>query len=155
MTYCYLALGSNLKTPARQLRQALLSLRTLPRTMLLKCSPIYFSKPDKDRLQPSYCNAVIKIDTTLAPNELLRYCRLIEQQHQRTRKNIGDARTLDIDVLLYGNKTIISKSLIIPHPRFLERDFVLVPLLKIAPDVTLPNGKKVAEQKRVCKRYII
>lgn len=140
MTRCYLSLGSNLRSPERQLRQALEKIRKLPKTRITKVSPLYFSDAVGRRAQPAYCNSVVEIETSHAPEALLDHCLAIEKKQQRVRKVRWGARTLDIDILLYGQQTIQQQHrLTIPHPRMLERDFVLKPLFKIAPNIQLPK----------------
>jgi len=145
MTTCYLALGSNLKSPRRQIHHALRNIRSIPETCLKKISPIYQSFPQgvTKRSQPVYFNAVVMIETSLPPMQLLHHCQKIENKQKRLRLKLWGARTMDIDVLLYGKRTLNLKHLTVPHPRMHERDFVLVPLLDIWPDATLPNGKSV------------
>lgn len=128
MITCYLGLGSNLRSPERQLRQAIHHLRKMPRTVLIQVSPLYFNDAVGRRAHPSYCNAVVKIKTTTPPLALLKRCLALEEQQQRTRKIRWGARTLDVDILLYGQKKLHHPKLIIPHPRMLERDFVLKPM---------------------------
>ena len=131
MITCYLGLGSNLRTPERQLRQAFELIRKLPRTAVINISDLYFNPAVGRRSQPRYCNCAIKLATSLPPLTLLRHCLTIEKKQQRTRKVHWGARTLDIDILLYGNQTIHHKDLTIPHPRMREREFVLMPLSSI------------------------
>lgn len=135
MTRCYLGLGSNLRHPQRQLRCALKQLRTLDKSVIIAQSRLYATKPWGVRWQPTYVNMVVAIETQLPPHTLLRHCQAIETKQQRLRKIRWGARTLDIDVLLYGTKTIQTPTLTIPHPRMFLRDFVLIPLLDIAPDI--------------------
>lgn len=155
MTQCYLGLGSNLRVPKRQLRQAIASLRTLPRSTLARQSSIYLSKPLGVRAQPSYCNMVVTIKTSLPIKNLLHYCQSIENKQQRTRKAHWGARTLDIDILLYGNKSINLHDITIPHPQMLKRDFVLIPLNEVAPFARLPNGKLINTYLTSCKKHVI
>ena len=131
MVDCYLGLGSNLREPRRQLSRAFASLRTLPRSAILRQSRVYHSLPMGVRAQPNYYNQVIAIQTTLPAHALLRHCQAIEQKQHRIRKRRWGARTLDIDILLYGNQVIHTHDLIVPHPEMLKRDFVLIPLLEI------------------------
>lgn len=141
MTIAYLSLGSNLRTPERQMRQALHRIRTLSNLTLLQISPLYFNPAVGRRSQPPFCNCVIKIKTTLSPKALLRLCLSVEKLQQRTRKVRWGARTLDIDILLYGNRTIHQPDLMIPHPRMLDREFVLMPLLSLEPDIQITYTK--------------
>ncbi len=155
MTRCYLGLGSNLSTPTRQLNQAVNALRKLPQTMITGQSRIYLSQPLGIRAQPTYCNMVIALQTKLPPFRLLYYCQAIEKQQQRIRKKHWGARTLDIDVLLYGNQSIHTHHLTIPHPHMLNRDFVLIPLVELEPELHLPNGQRVNEYLTTCKTHVI
>ncbi len=151
----YLGLGSNLGVPKRQLKKAVNALRHLPRTSLLRYSNLYSSYPVGPRDQPIYYNMVVVINTTLRPQTLLSYCQAIENQHQRVRKKRWGSRTIDIDLLLYGNTIIHSHRLSIPHPQLLKRDFVLMPLLEIAPLICLPNGDPIKPYLSQCKKNII
>ena len=128
---CFLGLGSNLATPKRQLILAVQHLRHIPRTVILKQSSLYISEAWGVRYQPNYYNLVIKLYTKLTPMQLLHYCQLIEQKQHRVRKQRFAARTLDIDILLYGNLTINTPTLILPHPRMWQREFVMQPLAEI------------------------
>ena len=156
MTLCYLGLGSNLNAPKRQLKRALRNLHLLPRTSVVKVSKTYVSRPLGVRSQPVYYNIVVAIQTNLSPHRLLKLTQTIEQKQQRIHKIHWGARTVDIDLLLYGDRTIQSPLLTIPHPQMLKRDFVLVPLLEIAPHVVLPNHDSVASclNNQQCETYI-
>lgn len=154
MTSCYLGLGSNLHSPKRQLHRAMQSLRKLPRTSYIKQSKIYMSRPLGVRAQPHYLNMVVQLNTSLSPHCLLNYCHKIEQKQLRTHKAHWGARTIDIDILLFGSKTMHTRQLHIPHLQMLKRDFVLVPLLEIAPQVQLPNGQRVSHYLTSCEHYI-
>lgn len=155
MILCYLGLGSNLRSPKRQLHKAIRSLHKLPRSVIRTQSSIYISAPHGVRAQPSYANMVIKIYTSLSPTTLLRFCQRIENAQQRIRKKRWGARTLDIDLLLYGNRTIKQNNLVIPHPEMLHRDFVMLPLLEIDPDTQLPNGKRIDSYLKIVKNNCI
>jgi 2-amino-4-hydroxy-6-hydroxymethyldihydropteridine diphosphokinase len=145
MTLCYLALGSNLGTPARQLRCAIQKIRKLPGTHLLKIASFYTSTAWGKKIQPTFCNTVVAIQTNLPPKALLAHCLRIEKSQGRKRSVKWGARTLDIDILLYGQKEIHYPNLSIPHPRLLERDFVLIPLLEIAHKASMPDGRSIAK----------
>lgn len=132
MTIAYLALGSNLGSPVKQIRLAIKALRHLPATQVLKVASFYYSPAWGRKAQPSFCNTVVQINTCLAPLKLLTQCQAIEKRQGRYRRYRYGARTLDIDILLYGHLTINSPRLTIPHPRMLERDFVRIPLLEIS-----------------------
>lgn len=155
MPRCYLGLGSNLCVPKRQLRQGIEQLRKIPCSTIVQISSIYSSRPVGVRAQPNYSNMVIAIQTSLPAHRLLHHCQLIEKKQQRIRKKHWGARTLDIDLLLYGNKTINTRDLIVPHPHMLTRDFVLVPLLELTPSVTLPNGQPIKNYLKQCKTHVM
>lgn len=155
MTICYLSLGSNLSPSERRLRQTINLLRYLPRSCLIQCSSLYLSEAWGLRAQPHYVNLVASIKTSLPPKLLLAHCQRIEKQQHRVRKKKWGARTVDIDILLFGQRQICTPQLIIPHPRMLERDFVLAPLLEIAPHLTLPNGQKIAQFLPYCASHLI
>lgn len=155
MTLCTLGLGSNLRTPRRKLRQALILLRTLPRSRIVRVSSLYLTKPYGVSSQPPYFNRVVAVRTTLPPERLLHHCQEIEQKLGRLRKKHWGARTIDIDILLYGNRTIHTKTLTVPHRELCLRDFVLLPLLEICPNASLPNGETLSSHLLTCKRYVI
>jgi len=135
--HCYLGIGSNLENPHEQIARALQTIVTHPTITLLKKSPWYGSKAIGPGKQPDYLNGVIEIETTLSPQELLLALQEIEPAQGRTRDVRWGARTLDIDILLYGDQQIRTTNLEIPHPRILERNFVLVPLADLNPDLLL------------------
>lgn len=155
MPRCYLGLGSNLRVPKRQLRQGIAQLRNIPRSTIINISSIYSSRPLGVRAQPNYCNMVIAIQTSLSATCLLRHCQAIENKQQRIRKIHWGARTLDIDLLLYGNQTIQTPDLTVPHSQMLTRDFVLIPLLEIMPSHTLPNGQLIEDYLKHCETHLI
>ena len=140
MTLCYIGLGSNLDDPAGQLRQALDALGKLPATRLLKCSSFYRSRPLGGKDQPDYINAVAKLDTSLAALTLLDHLQRIESGQGRLRtEERWASRTLDLDLLLYGDAQIRERNLRVPHPEIAGRNFVLCPLLEIDPDIEIPG----------------
>jgi 2-amino-4-hydroxy-6-hydroxymethyldihydropteridine diphosphokinase len=132
MNLCYLALGSNLKSPERQIRLALKALRHLPSTHLLAVANLYRSKAWGRKGQANFYNTVVLLITRLPPKKLLLKCQEIERKQGRVRHVRWGSRTLDIDVLIYGKRTIKSPLLTIPHPRMYSRDFVMVPLKEIS-----------------------
>ncbi|MDR3502535.1 MAG: 2-amino-4-hydroxy-6-hydroxymethyldihydropteridine diphosphokinase [Legionella sp.] len=131
MNICYLGLGSNQKSPERQLRRAVRAISALRSTSLTKVSRFHWTKAWGLQGQQDFCNAVVEIRTTLAPVQLLRACQHIEKQQGRVRKKRWGPRVIDIDILTYGNKTIQINNLTIPHPYIASRDFVLQPLYEI------------------------
>lgn len=145
MTVAYIALGSNLNTPVEQLNSALQAISTLPNTQLKTVSSFYQSKPLGPQDQPDYVNAVAQIDTALAPLALLDELQRIENEQGRVRLRRWGERTLDLDILLYGDEVIQNERLTVPHYDMQNREFVIVPLFEIAPDLVLPNQKSLAE----------
>ncbi|WJW74903.1 2-amino-4-hydroxy-6-hydroxymethyldihydropteridine diphosphokinase [Thiohalobacter sp. IOR34] len=149
----YLGLGSNLEQPHRQLRQALVALATLPESRLVRCSAFYRSPPMGPAGQPDYLNAVAALETRLPAEELLDRLQAIEAAQGRVRGGLRwGPRTLDLDLLLYGQERIDSPRLQVPHPGLAERAFVLYPLAEIAPDLQLPGLGPLAELLRACPR---
>ncbi|CAJ0991324.1 2-amino-4-hydroxy-6-hydroxymethyldihydropteridine diphosphokinase [Pantoea sp. Nvir] len=144
MTRVYLALGSNLADPLYQVNTALMALDELPNTIRVATSSFYRTRPYGPIDQPDYLNAVVALDTQLTPETLLNHIQCIELNHGRIRKAERWApRTLDIDILLFGQLCISTPRLIVPHYDICNRPFVLVPLLEITPDVTLPDNRSL------------
>lgn len=141
---CYIGLGSNLDTPQQQVARALEELATLPGTRLLTHSSLYRSPPMGPQDQPDYINAVALLETTLDAHSLLDQLQALEQLHQRVRLERWGPRTLDLDLLLYGEETISTERLSVPHPGMHERNFVLWPLSEISPDLALLDGRPLA-----------
>ena len=135
----YIGLGSNLNQPKEQIKQALMSLEVCPEININHLSKLYQSKPLLDMPQPDYYNAVVQITTTLRPLGLLEICQKIEQKQHRIRERKWGARTIDLDLLLCDEQTIDTKILTIPHSQIANRVFVLLPLLDIKPDLTIPK----------------
>ncbi len=146
----YLGLGSNLNSPARQIKTALKAIAKLPGTQLVVCAPWYRSIAVGPGSQPRYINTVVAIDTVLKPRTLLQVLQQIEQQQGRKRIVRWGPRTLDIDILLYDRQALNTQQLKIPHPRLGERNFVLYPLADIAPNLSLPNGTPLAKLLANC-----
>lgn len=141
MTIAYIGIGSNLDEPRRQVLEAFTELDRLPHTRVVKKSSLYRTAPIGHTRQPDFINAVAKLETGLPAERLLAELQEVEQRHGRKRSFPNAPRTLDLDILLFGNATMQSGGLTIPHPRMHERAFVLKPLLEIAPD--LPFEKQL------------
>ena len=141
----YIALGSNLGDPPAQIRRALQALAALPGTRVVRRSAFFRNPPVGYADQPDFINAVAQIETRLEPRDLLEQLLAIERAHGRVRDFADAPRTLDLDILLYGERTVREPGLTIPHPRMLERAFVLVPLAEIAPDAVVPGGGRIAD----------
>ena len=134
----YIGLGANLGDLALTLRQALNALNVLPDTQAVAVSSAYRSAP-VDAGGPDYLNAVAAFDTALPPAELLHALQVIERAHGRERPFAHAPRTLDLDLLLYGDLSLAGIDLTVPHPRLQQRAFVLLPLLEIAPALVVPG----------------
>lgn len=140
MAIVFIALGANLGDPFKQAHDAIDAVINLPDTQLVRCSPFYRSKPLGPQDQPDYLNAVMQINTSLSPHNLLKSLQHIEQNLGRVRKaNRWGPRTLDLDILLYDNMQINSEELTIPHYDMKNREFVLYPLFDIAPTLVFPD----------------
>ena len=141
----FVALGSNLGDPAQQIRSALRALAALPGTRLVRQSSFYRNPPEGGLAQPEFVNAAAQIETRASPRELLDHLLEIERAHGRARDFPNAPRTLDLDVILYGDQVVREPGLTIPHPRMLERPFVMVPLAEISPDAVVPGRGRVAD----------
>jgi 2-amino-4-hydroxy-6-hydroxymethyldihydropteridine diphosphokinase len=141
----FIALGSNLGDPAGQIRSALRALDKLPDTRLVRQSAFYRNPPEGGGAQPEFVNAVARIETRIGPRALLDRLLEIERDHGRVRDYPNAPRTLDLDIVLYGESMVQEPGLTIPHPRMLERVFVLAPLAEIAPDAVVPGTGRIAD----------
>lgn len=145
MSIVYIGLGSNLSDPTEQVKQAIIAVAKIPNSSLLKASSIYLSRPMGPQDQDDYINAVLALETQLAPLTLLDALQKIENNAGRVRKdNRWGARILDLDILLFDDNTIENDRLTVPHYGMKEREFVLVPLAEIAPNHILPCQSVVA-----------
>ncbi len=134
----YIGLGSNLKGPRKQIEKALRALSEAKETTLLSVSSFYQSKPLLDMPGLNYLNVVCKIETDLSALDLLNFCQEIENNQYRVREVKWGSRTIDLDILLYGDQVLATKRLTIPHPEMINRAFVLLPLFEIEPELKLP-----------------
>ena len=159
-TRVFVGLGSNIDQPERHVRSALLDLAMLPSTLLTGESSLYVSPPVGPRNQPDFVNAVARLDTALAPLVLLWHLQRIERRHGRIRVQRWGRRTLDLDILLYGEITMDHPRLKIPHPHMHERLFVLAPLYELHPGLIISGKGSLArllaglnskDRSRVCK----
>ncbi|WP_089138461.1 2-amino-4-hydroxy-6-hydroxymethyldihydropteridine diphosphokinase [Vibrio rumoiensis] len=144
MITAYIAIGSNLADPVAQANRAIEALRHHPHIQLITCSSLYSSTPMGPQDQPDYINAVAEIQTELSPLELLDNTQAIEQQQGRVRKDERwGPRSLDLDILLYGDQVINNERLTVPHYGMKVREFVIYPLNEIAPNLSLPDGTEL------------
>ena len=139
MIDAYIGLGSNLDHPQQQILQAMDELDCIPESWLVRTSSLYASAPMGPQDQPAYVNAVAAITTGLAPLDLLDELQEIEKRHGRVRERRWGPRTLDLDLLLYGDQIIREHRLTVPHPGMTRRAFVLKPLFEIAPRLQVPG----------------
>jgi 2-amino-4-hydroxy-6-hydroxymethyldihydropteridine diphosphokinase len=132
MTICYIGLGSNLGSRKLNIKKAILHLKELKTTKVLKVSRIISSRPaGGPARQENYLNAVVKIETGLSLFSLLKEIKDIEKRMGRKKTARWGPRLIDIDILLYGKKSIKSAILTVPHPRMFNRPFVIKPLLEV------------------------
>jgi 2-amino-4-hydroxy-6-hydroxymethyldihydropteridine diphosphokinase len=143
MITCFIALGSNLDQPAQQLSAAVDALSLLSNSHLQAVSPWYTSSAVGPGDQPDYLNGVVELHTSLPATQLLAQLQRIEDQQLRVRGEHWGPRTLDLDLLLYGQQNINSEQLTVPHPRLQQRNFVLYPLFDLAADLHLPDGTSI------------
>jgi 2-amino-4-hydroxy-6-hydroxymethyldihydropteridine diphosphokinase len=157
MVICYIAIGSNLGERKFYIESAIKKIRCLTNTKVNKVSSVIESAPQGGPLQGPYLNAVLEAVTDLSPYQLLQELQRIEAVLGRVRTIKNAARTIDLDILTYGDTVMKEEALCIPHPRMLERDFVLIPLKEIAPElvkklVTKPRavkGKKTGKSTKI------
>jgi len=149
-TKAFIGLGANLGDPESQVRRALAALAELPGTRLLAASSLYHSAPVGVIAQPEFINAVAAAETTLTARALLEALLAAERRFGRRRDFPGAPRTLDLDLLLYGDRVIAEPGLVVPHPRMHERAFVLAPLAEIAPDISIPGKGRAGALLAAC-----
>lgn len=145
MVIAYLGLGSNLGEREEYLRAAIEALGKLRGTRVIASSGLYCSKPWGKRDQPDFMNMVTSIETQMEPCELLRECKRIEREAGRTAGERWGPRVLDIDILLYDDLTLDSDTLTVPHPRLWQRQFVLMPLAELLPELHDGHGRSILE----------
>ena len=141
----YIGLGSNLDSPALQIQNALSALERLTASRLIKTAPWYQSRAIGPGVQADYINTVAAIVTELSAWQLLKALQSIENQQGRKRTLRWGPRSIDLDILLYGQQVINTTNLVIPHPRLSQRNFVLYPLADIAPELLLPDKTPLQE----------
>lgn len=147
----YIGLGSNLDEPAQQLLSASREIAALPAVKSIALSPLYAGPPLGPQDQPDYVNAVLHISTQLSAFDLLHALQHIENQHGRVRLQRWGARTLDLDILLYGEQSLDDSELRVPHPEMGGRAFVLYPLADVAgEDLTIPGLGRLRQLLAVC-----
>jgi len=146
----YIGLGSNLQNPSEQIHSARAAIAVVAGIEEQGFSSLYHSAPMGPQDQPDYVNAVMAVATDLSPIELLRALQAIENSHGRVRGERWGARTLDLDILLYGDQVIELPDLTVPHIGLTERAFVLYPLYEIAPQLIIPNKGRLVDLLKNC-----
>ncbi|MDO8827892.1 2-amino-4-hydroxy-6-hydroxymethyldihydropteridine diphosphokinase [Methylophaga sp.] len=146
----YIGLGSNLENPLQQIKTAIEDLQSVADINIVSVSSLYQSPPMGPADQPDYINAVLALETSLNPHQLLDALQSVEQLHGRVRKRHWGERTLDLDILLYGDQILDDERLQVPHPGMRERAFVLYPLAEIAPDILIPGIGALQEILPLC-----
>lgn len=150
MNRAFVGLGANIGNPRKQLQDALQELGALPNTRVTATSSFYRSAPVGYLDQPEFLNAVVQLDTGLAPQSLLETLQQIERHHGRERSFANAPRTLDLDLLLYGDSFLETPGLTLPHPRMHERAFVLQPLLELDSAISIPGKGKASVLLSAC-----
>jgi 2-amino-4-hydroxy-6-hydroxymethyldihydropteridine diphosphokinase len=146
MTTVFIAIGSNLNDPVAQATHGIEAVKSLPKSRFICSSSLYSSSPMGPQNQPDYINAVVEIETELTPLELLDCTQTIELEQGRVRKDERwGPRTLDLDIILFGNEIINNERLVIPHYGMTIREFVLYPLAEIAPNLILPDETDLSD----------
>jgi 2-amino-4-hydroxy-6-hydroxymethyldihydropteridine diphosphokinase len=145
----YVGIGSNLDDPERQVRRAIEALASIPQTRFVRASRLFRTAPWGRTDQPAFVNAAAEIATTLEPRELLDALLEIERAQGRHRDGTRwGPRTLDLDILLYGDRMIDEPGLAIPHPHLAERAFVLLPLVDLDAALQVPGRGRISELLR-------
>lgn len=148
----YIGFGSNLDDPIAQVRAGMAAVRALAGTRALRCSSLYRSAPIGVDAQPDFINAAGALDTELPPDILMDSLLAIERARGRRRNGpVGGARTLDLDLLLYGERVSDAPHLILPHPRLHQRAFVLYPLVELDPALSVPGRGRVSDLLSACE----
>ncbi|UDN36858.1 2-amino-4-hydroxy-6-hydroxymethyldihydropteridine diphosphokinase [Proteus sp. NMG38-2] len=142
----YIILGSNLNSPEDQVNSAIKAISEIPQTTLIAQSSWYRTRPMGPQDQPDFLNVAVAVDTTLAPETLLDNTQAIELAQGRVRKegNRWGPRTLDLDIMLFGDDVIQTERLTVPHYGLKVREFMLYPLAELAPDLRFPDGELLA-----------
>lgn len=146
MTTAYIGLGSNQGDRLSVLAAAVEALSEIPETHVERVSHAYESEPAYNTAQPLFANAVAEITTQIEARQLLDYLLQAEDSLGRVREEENGPRTIDLDILLFGDEEITSPELTVPHPLMLEREFVVVPLLDIAPRLHMPDGTLISRE---------
>jgi 2-amino-4-hydroxy-6-hydroxymethyldihydropteridine diphosphokinase len=155
LTIAFVAIGSNLDEPVKQVEGALLELDRLPHTRVVKRSSLYRSAPVGYTSQPEFINAVAQLETGLSAGRLLSELQEIEARHGRKRSFANAPRTLDLDLLLFERFESNTPALSLPHPRMHERMFVLKPLVEVSENVLIPGKGAAKDLLRACNGQVV
>ena len=137
----YIAIGSNIASPLEQVNAAIQAIGEIPDSRIMAVSSFYRTPPLGPQDQPDYLNAAVALETTLAPEALLDHTQRIELQQGRVRKaERWGPRTLDLDIMLFGDEVINTERLTVPHYDMKNRGFMLWPLVEIAPELLFPGN---------------
>lgn len=145
MTLIYIGLGSNLNNPIEQIKKAIAEISNIPESKITSTSSLYSNPPyGVFNRQPDYINAVVELKTNLSPKKFLYHAQHIEKMQGRRRTSEKWAsRILDIDILLFGNLVLKTPTLVLPHYDIKNRVFMLLPILEISPNLSLPDGTSI------------
>lgn len=143
--FAFLGLGSNIGDRLAYLQSGVDHLAAHAKVRIDEISSVYETAPVGGPPQDPFLNMALRVATTASPHGLLRACQQAEQAAERERTVRWGPRTLDVDVLLYGDRTISTRRLTVPHPRLAERPFALVPLIEVAPGAALPDGRSLVQ----------
>lgn len=143
MPKAVLSIGSNLGNRFNHLQSAVTKMCENSKISALKVSSVYETKPVGGVEQDDFLNAVVSLETTLSSDELLNFAQALENQAQRVREVRWGPRTLDVDILIYGDEVLNTEKLTLPHPRIAERAFVLIPWFELDPEAVIPNFGKL------------
>ncbi|WP_065356547.1 2-amino-4-hydroxy-6-hydroxymethyldihydropteridine diphosphokinase [Kluyvera georgiana] len=147
MTVVYIAIGSNLASPLEQVNAAVEAIGAIPESRIIRVSSFYRTPPLGPQDQPDYLNAAVALETTLTPDALLSHTQRIELQQGRQRKaERWGPRTLDLDIMLFGQEMIHTEKLTVPHYDMYNRGFMLWPLYEIAPNLCFPDGVSLQQR---------
>ena len=155
MTVAYVGIGSNLSEPARQVEAALGELGRIPGSRVAGRSSLYKSAPLGYADQADFINAVAALETALEPETLLDELLIIETRHGRRRSFANAPRSLDLDLLLFGQLELRTPRLTIPHPRMHERAFVLRPLLELSAEISIPGKGGARRLLENCQGQVV
>jgi 2-amino-4-hydroxy-6-hydroxymethyldihydropteridine diphosphokinase len=146
MSRAFIGLGSNMGDRERLIRSALEALNGVPGTGVIRASSLYDSEAAGDRTQPDYLNAAAIVETDRPPRQLLWHLLLIEARLGRERQKRWGPRPIDLDLLFYDSRVVDEPDLVLPHPRILERPFVLVPLDELDPEFVHPTARRTIHE---------